>query len=282
MWRSLLYVPANVPRFLDKAQNRDADAIILDLEDSVPDSLKDEARRTLSTYWPQLKAGPSDLIVRINADLRRAIRDMEMAVQPGLSALYLPKVTSPEMVRQYAAIVEELEVERQMSVGSVRLIALIETPAALEAAFEIASADERLAGLSLGSEDFATACGMLPKPENLHYARQRIVFAARAAGIAPLGLLDSVANMDKNGREALITRSREFGFEGATAIHPDLVPFLNDGFMPSRAEKGWARGVVQALEEAEANGTGAALYKGNMVDRPMLLRAKAILERYSS
>jgi citrate lyase subunit beta / citryl-CoA lyase len=273
-WRSLLYVPANSRRFLDKAQTRGADALILDLEDSVPDDRKQEARDLLTDLWPTLAAGPSDLIVRINGGLRDTARDIEAVVRPGLRALYVAKAESAGTLAWLSAALAEIEAERGMAPGSVGLVPLIETPGALEAAFSLARAP-RVVALTLGSEDLATACGMVPTPEALAFARQRIVMAARNAGVTPLGLLDSAAALDH--APDLVRRSRDFGFRGAAVVHPAAIPALNEGFLPDAAEVAWARAVMRALAAAEAEGRGAARLDGRMVDRPLRLRAEEIL-----
>lgn len=278
-WRSLLYVPANMPRFLDKAQSRGADALILDLEDSVPDARKDEARQILAAHWAALRGGPSDLIVRINGDIRRAVSDLEAVVKDGLVAIYVPKVTGPEIIVHFDGLIAELEAERGIAVGTVKLVPMIETPAALELAFEIASAVPRVVGLTLGSEDFATACGMQPTPENLFSARQRVVFAASAVGIGAFGLLDSVADLSRDGLPELVARAKNFGFVGASAVHPDAIAWLNAGFEETAASRDWATSVIEALDLAELQGTGAARLDGRMIDRPMRLRAEAILRK---
>lgn len=280
IWRSLLYVPANVPRFLAKAQTRGADALILDLEDSVPDDRKAEARDVLAAHWDSLRAGPADLVVRINGDMRSAVHDLESVVKPGLKGIYLPKVSGPEIISHVASVLDALEQERDMVLQSVCIVPMIETPSALEAAFAIAGAHPRITGLTLGSEDFATACGMFPTPANLLAARQRVVFAAHAAGIAAYGLLDSVANLSTDGLLQRIESARDFGFSGATAVHPDAVAMLNAGFSQSEANKKWAADVIAALDAAAAEGSGATRHDGRMIDRPMQLRAQAILGQY--
>ncbi len=278
-WRSLLYVPANMPRFLAKAQSRGADALILDLEDSVPDTRKCEAREILAMQWDMLCGGPSDLIVRINGDIRRAVPDLESVVKSGLAAIYVPKVTGPEIIVHFDMLISELEAEQGIAAGAIELIPMIETPAALEVAFAIATSVRRVAGLTLGSEDFATACGMQPTSENLFAARQRIVFAANAAGVSAYGLLESVADLSKSGLPDMIIRAKDFGFVGATAVHPDAIPFLNNGFSETEANRIWAARVIDALDAAAAKGTGAARLDGRMIDRPMRLRADAILRK---
>jgi len=273
-WRSLLYVPASSDRFLEKAQTRGADALILDLEDSVPEAAKPDARDRLARHWQALARGPSALIVRLNGPLLDAARDLEAVVRPGLQALYVAKARGPDALAWLAEALTHLEAARGLPPGDVALVPVIEDPAALEAAFAMARAP-RVVALTLGSEDFATACGMTPSPEHLAPARARIVQAAAAAGIAPLGLLDSAAALQ--GDADLVRRSRAFGFAGAAVVHPGLVAALNAGFAPSADEIAWAHAVLAALSEAEAHGEGAARLNGRMIDKPVAARARAIL-----
>lgn len=275
-WRSLLYVPASSDRFLEKAQTRGADALILDLEDSVPDDTKPAARERLARHWDALARGPSELIVRINGPLLDAARDLDAVVRPGLRALYVAKARGPETLGWLAEALTGLETARGLPVGSIALIPVIEDPAALESVFGIARAP-RVVALTLGSEDFATACGMPPGPDHLAPARARIVQAAAAAGIAPLGLLDTAAVLD--GDPDLVRRSRAFGFADAAVVHPGLIAALNTGFAPSPDEVAWARAVLAALSEAQARGEGAVRLNGRMIDKPVAARARAILER---
>lgn len=277
-WRSLLYVPATSDRFLEKAQTRGADALILDLEDSVPQAEKRAARARLLHHWPRLATGPAEVIVRINAPLLEAAEDLAAVVRPGLRALYISKVRGPEMLAWLDEAVATLEDERGLLPGTIGFVPLIEDPHALEAAFAVAAAP-RVIALSLGSEDFATACGMTPTPDHLLPARARIVQAAAAAGIAPLGLLDSAARLAVT--PDLVQRSRAFGFTGAAVVHPDLVEALNHGFAPTRDEIEWATAVQTAMAGASATGAGAARLDGRMIDRPVAARAAAILRRQS-
>jgi len=273
-WRSLLYVPASSDRFLEKAQTRGADALILDLEDSVPEAAKPDARDRLARHWQALARGPSALIVRINGPLLDAARDLDTVVQPGLLALYVAKARGPETLAWLAEALTGLEAARGLPPGGIALVPVIEDPAALEAAFAIARAP-RVVALTLGSEDFATACGMTPSPDHLAPARARIVQAAAAARIAPLGLLDSAAALQ--GDPDLVRRSRAFGFAGAAVVHPGLVGALNSGFAPSADEIAWAHAVLAALNGAGARGEGAARLNGRMIDKPVADRARAIL-----
>ena len=167
VWRSLLYVPANVERFIDSAHKRGADAIILDLEDSVPEAERPRARRDLPATAANVARGGADVVVRINRPWRQTMLDLEAAISPGVQALALTKVDSADHVRLIAEVVSELEAERGMPAGHTRFIVMIETAAAWFRMPEIAAADPRIAAMTLGGEDFALSVGMLPEAEGL-------------------------------------------------------------------------------------------------------------------
>ena len=280
VWRSLLFVPVTAKRFVDGAARRGADAIILDLEDSVAASEKERARTLVPEAAEIASRGGADVVVRINRPLRLAVRDIEAAIGPRVLALALPKTDSAEHVRLIAEIVEEVEAERGVAPGSTRLIAMVETAAAFFHIAEIAGAHPRLCALNLGAEDFATSAGISPDAEALSMPKQMAVFAARAAGIMPLGFIGSIAEFDDlDGFRSTIRRSRRFGFIGASVIHPSQVPILNEEFRPGAQEVDHARRVVVAYDKALAEGVGAVTVDGKMIDVPVVERARLLLER---
>src|SRR5437660_9709435 len=189
VWRSALYVPANVPRFIDGAHRRGADTIIVDLEDSVPIAERPAARRDLAATAENVARGGADVIVRINRPWRQTMLDVEAAISPRVAALAVTKVDSADHIRLISEVVSELEAERGMAVGTTQFIAMIEAPAAWFKMPEIATADRRIVALTLGGEDFALTMGMLPTAEALFMPKQQLAIAARAAGILPLGFI---------------------------------------------------------------------------------------------
>ena len=282
LWRSLLYMPANNEKFLSKAQSRGADAIILDLEDSVAPKDKLTAREICKSAIQDLMIGPSDILVRINAPLRLAIRDIEAVVQQGLKGLFLPKVESPGILIAMDDLLTSLEQERGMNVGEIRVVPMLETPQALLSAKEIASSIDRNIGLILGGEDFATAAGLYPCAETLTNPKIQMALAAKATGLMPLGILDTVADFsDANYMYEIAKKSANFGFEGATCIHPTMVNALNRGFSPTQKEVSDATLVVEVMEKAWKNNQGAAQINGKMIDMPVYRRAEAVLKRAS-
>ena len=278
VWRSALYVPANVPRFIDGAHKRGADAIIVDLEDSVPLAERPAARRDLAATAENVARGGSDVIVRINRPWRQTMLDLEAAIAPRVKALAVTKVDSADHIRLIAEVVSELEAERGMAVGTTQFIAMIETPAAWFEMPEIAQADKRIVALTLGGEDFALTMGMLPTAEALFMPKQQLAIAARAAGILPLGFIGTVADYkDLDAFRETVRRSRRLGFRGASVIHPSQIPILNEEFSPRADEVASARRIVAAYDEAVAAGRGSISVDGKMIDVPVVLRAQELL-----
>ena len=278
LWRSLLYVPANVERFVNRAISSGADAIQLDLEDGVAPAEKDSARQVVASAAQRSAASGGDVIVRINRPLGMAVRDIEASVCPSVTALSLPKVESADHVRLLSETVAEAELRAGMPLGATRLIVGIESPRAWHDMMGIASADPRVVAMLLGSEDFASAVGMTTAPENLLGPKQAMVIAAAAAGVLPLGLVGSFANYrDTEAFRAMVLRSRAIGFRGSSCIHPDQVPLLNEGFSPTGDELAKAREVVAAFDEAVRSGSGAVGLDGAMLALPVVERARAVL-----
>lgn len=279
-WRSLLYVPTNVDKFVDKAPTSGADGIILDLEDSVAPSAKAQAREILPDRIAALAGAPPDILVRINAPWRLAIRDLEAAVRSGVSAIVCPKIKSPDHIRAIAEIVTELEYEQDLAPGRIGLVALVETAQAFFRIDEIAQAEPRLVGVNLGTEDLAAELGVDPADEGsgMLQAKLTTVMANRAAGLRPMGLAASMANFrDLDGLAEIAARSRRMGFVGATCIHPAQIPVLNRAFSPTEAETAWAHRARQAFEAAIGSGSASVALDGAMIDTPVYERALRIL-----
>jgi citrate lyase subunit beta/citryl-CoA lyase len=279
-WRSMLFVPVTRDKFVASAHTRGADAIILDLEDSVAESEKARARTLVPEAAKAVSKSGADVLVRINRPWHQAFRDIEAVVGPQVMALMCPKVESPEHLGVIAEMLDTLEAERGLKVGHTRLVALVETADAYFRLREIARATPRLDALSLGAEDFATSVGMEPIGETLQAPKQTMIIAARAAGILPLGFMGTVADFDDlEAFRATIRRSRKFGFVGASCIHPSQVPILNEEFGWSDAEVDRARRMVATYDAAKAKGLGAVTFEGKMIDVPVVERAQALIRQ---
>lgn len=277
-WRSLLFVPATREKFVASAHTRGADAIILDLEDSVAESEKARARGLIPAAAAEVSKAGADVLVRINRPWHQAFHDIEAAVGPGVTALMCPKVESAEHVGVIAELLAAAEAARGLPQGHTRLVALVETADAYFRLQSIAKASPRLVGLSLGAEDFALSIGGEPIGEVLEAPKQTMIFAARAAGILPLGFMGTVADFkDLEVFRQVVRRSRRFGFAAATCIHPSQIAILNEeyGVAPERLER--ARRMVAAYDAAMAKGLGAVTFEGKMIDVPVVEREKALI-----
>ncbi|WP_108659163.1 HpcH/HpaI aldolase/citrate lyase family protein [Acuticoccus kandeliae] len=277
-WRALLYVPAHKARFVEKAPSSGADAVILDLEDSVPAGAKAEARAALGPATASLHAAGLDVLVRINRPLELAVDDVRAAVAAGADAITVAKADGPSHVRLLAELLDTLERDVSRS-APMAMVVLIETLDAFWDMKAIAAASDRVVAMTLGGEDIAAAVHGASDEETLLWPRQQMIFAAATAGVAPIGLMGSLAGYkDKERFRAIAERSRRFGYWGATCIHPDQVAIVREAFSPSEDEVANAQKIVTALDEAIAAGDAAVSVDGRMIDPPVAAHARRILE----
>ena len=279
VWRSMLYVPATSEKFIEKAHERGADAIKIDLEDAVALAEKPRARTLVRSAAKTVARGGADVLVRINRPLRMAVDDLEASVWPEVHGLVLPKVESADHIGFLAEIITELEDERDMQRGHIKLMALIETPRGYSNVRDIAHSSERLSAIALGQEDFSAEMGMVePEGMSLLSYYQTVQVAAREAGILPIGYPGSIAeftNLELFKSNALI--ARKLGFDGGACIHPKQVPILNEAFTPTDDEIDRSERMVAAYDAAMAAGDGAVAFEGKMIDVPVVARAERIL-----
>jgi citrate lyase subunit beta/citryl-CoA lyase len=283
VWRSLLYVPVNVEKYVEKAHTRGADGIVLDLEDSVPASAKEAARKLVGAAARRARRGGGDVIVRINSPRELAEPDLAASIGEDVDGIAITKAQSAEHVRRIDDFISSLEAKRGLRAGHTRLIALIETSAALFQMPAIAQASPRLAALTLGGEDLATETGLEPAEETLTMPSQQLIFAAYSAGLMPMGFMGSIAGFaDPEAFRAMVRRSRRFGFMGASCIHPGQVAILNEEFSPPPDKVDWARRVVEGNAQHEAAGRASWSLDGKMIDVPIVARARKLLERHAA
>ena len=279
VWRSMLYVPATSEKFIEKAHERGADAIKIDLEDAVALAEKPRARTLVRSAAKTVARGGADVLVRINRPLRMAVDDLEASVWPEVHGLVLPKVESADHNGFLAEIITELEDERDMKLGHIKLMALIETPRGYSNVRDIANSSERLSAIALGQEDFSAEMGMVePEGMSLLSYYQTVQVAAREAGILPIGYPGSIAeftDLELFKSNALI--ARKLGFDGGACIHPKQVPILNEAFTPTDEEINRSERMVAAYDAAMAAGDGAVAFEGKMIDVPVVARAERIL-----
>jgi citrate lyase subunit beta/citryl-CoA lyase len=273
-WRSMLFVPAAAPQRWAKAHTRGADAIIVDLEDSTQPEAKAAARQLATDAVKTLHANGATVTVRVNNDADYLAADLEAVVAPGLTAIVLPKVEQAAELDSLSAMLDALEYETGMERYAIKVIAVIESPRALERITSIADGP-RLIGISLGSEDFALALGRPPAPMSLGFAAQTIAYAASARGIMGIGMATGIANFtDLDAFAAEARRSHAMGLTGAMCIHPNQVGVLNQHFGASEAQIAEARAILAAWE---ARTDGVVSHNGKMIDQPVVERARRLL-----
>ncbi|KVX65741.1 HpcH/HpaI aldolase/citrate lyase family protein [Burkholderia stagnalis] len=283
VWRSLLYVPAHVPRFVAKAAASDADALILDLEDSVPPEHKQAARDALADAVPMLRAAGRDVLVRANGPLDLLVPDLRAAVRAGAHGVVLPKVRGGSHVEAIDELLGTLEEGAGAMPGGTRIVAIVETPQAFQAMDRIARASSRVIAMMLGGGDFALHCESDAGADVLRVPKQLLIIAARAAGILPLGLIGGLDELrDLDAFERIARASAALGYAGATCIHPLQVDALNRAFRPDDDAVRDARAVLAAYEDARDSGRGALRVDGRMVDAPGVARAKRVLARHAA
>ena len=269
--RSLLFVPAHQPRMLARAWSAGAEALVLDLEDSVPADGKATARAAVAALAPP-DAWPGPIFVRVNAwGLPEFAEDARALAGSCIDGVVLPKSERADDARRAAAALA----------SAPAIVLLVETARGIVSAAELAdSGIPRLAGLAFGAEDYRASmdAGVSPDPALFDFARLAIATAAAAAGIAAIDAPElDVADLD--GLRAATRRARGLGFRAKFAIHPSQVPIIHEALGDPDAERAWAARVVEAYDRAAAGGRGAAALDGRMIDRATVRRARAILER---
>jgi citrate lyase subunit beta / citryl-CoA lyase len=277
--RSKLFVPGSRPELFAKAMSSAADAISIDIEDAVEESQKARARETVATFLKQRRWEEDGklLIVRVNAlSTRHFADDIAALVGPGIDLINLPMAESADDVRAAVDQIERLEAERKLP-HPLKLMINIETPRALRRAAEIASASPRVVGLQLGLADMFEPLGI--DRSNSAAVQQAQLQMRLAAGEAGVWAYDAayadVRDMEGYAREAEV--ARRLGYMGKSCIHPSQIAAANSAFQPSAAEIAHAARVVVATKEATANGIGAYMVDGRMIDAPFARRAEAIL-----
>ena len=274
MYRTLLFAPGSRPELLFKAQLGDADAMIFDLEDSVPLNAKDEARKNIADA---LAAGlKKPMFLRIsNPRAGDFMADLQVLANASsllnVAGIVLPKADDAEDIQAVAKALKDVESKHNMQEGTLSILPLIETCLGLRNGFDIAKASTRVIGMALASAeqgDFMVDLGgrWTPRSLALAYPRSKLVVDARAAGVQWLvdGVFMNLKDTDMLREECLI--ARELGFVGKMAIHPTQVDVMHTVFSPSELEVAYARGLIAAFRDGEARGVGAVKYEGMMVD----------------
>ncbi|WP_416306787.1 HpcH/HpaI aldolase/citrate lyase family protein [Neptunicella sp. SCSIO 80796] len=280
--RSKLFVPGARPELFVKALAGPADAISIDMEDSVIESKKADVRQTVKTFLasPQVAACYKPVIVRCNGiNTHHFEDDLSAVLQPNLSMLNLPKIESANDVLAAVSIIEKVEQENSINNQTLLLIN-IETPKGLRNVAEISSSHKRVTGLQLGLNDLFDSSGIARDDmASAHTVMLMVRMAASEAGIKAYdGAFPDISNMQ--GFQAEAEMARRLGYSGKSCIHPNQVESVNRLFVPDLEDVALAEQIIAAASKAEGNGVGVFTVEGKMVDFPSILRAKSVLDEY--
>jgi citrate lyase subunit beta/citryl-CoA lyase len=280
--RSFLFVPGNKESMLDKAVNAGADALILDLEDSVPPAEKLAARALVARKIPELIGRGQRVWIRVNRTAHiYDLDDLLQVVQPGVEGIYISKPWGPEDVHMASSMIAEAESRANLAIGTIRLIPLLETARSMQLCFEIAQIP-RVAGIvgaTAKNADVGRALKYVWTPEGREseYLKSRVVMAARAAGKVPIGGIWQQIK-DLEGLAKASQFDRQLGMAGELALHPMQVETINRTYTPTADEVAFYQGMIDALEQAQAKGRASVMYDGEHIDIAHVKTAREIIE----
>lgn len=284
LMRSLMFVPAHNQHLLESSLRRDADVLLLDIEDSVPQCDKQMARDNIKEFVAReevckLQGG---VFARVNdRESGELLRDLYQLTIPGIAGFVYPKSTKGEDVYFVGKLLETIEYEKGLPIGTFKVIPLIETTGAVMHIMDICNAcPNRVVAVAFGCEDYVSDMHGQHDPEgqSIFWARNMIVNGARACGVAPIDTVHiDVHNLEDLERNLIL--SKKLGFEGMLVLNPKELPLVHKYYSPSEEEVAWAREMVRLCNEAKAEGKGVALMNGKFVGPPMLKMAQNIIEK---
>jgi citrate lyase subunit beta / citryl-CoA lyase len=278
MRRSRLYLPGSEPKYFVNAALHGADAIILDLEDSVHASEKDAARLLVRNALRAVDFLQCERMVRIN-QLPLGLEDLAEVVPESPDLILIPKVESPGQVIETIRRIEEIKADYGIT-RRIWLMPILESALGIENAFAIAKSSEQIVALTIGLEDYTADLGVVKTSTGTEsfYARQRVVNAAHAAGVQAIdSVFGDVGDLD--GLRVWGLNSRSIGFEGMGCVHPSQIPVIHEAFAPTPAEIEKARKIVAAFHEAQEKGLGVVNLGSKMIDPPVVQRALKLMAR---
>ena len=279
LFRSLVFVPGNNPRFLEKAKSLQADIVCFDLEDSVPDKEKKKARALIKNTLKQRRKYSPDVFVRTNSPESGLVEaDLKEIIQKGIDGIVIPKVNSAKELKKIEKTISSLEKKRKIK--GICLMPSIESALGVVNCYEIASSSKRIDALVFGIFDLLNDMGIeytKGNPRGAKYSRYKVPVAATAAGVSAIdGIWQDLE--DDNGFTKDCEVGRSLGYVGKSVIHPDQIETVHEIFHPSGPEIEWAKKVCEVYEATTKAGLGATVIEGKMVDEVHYKRAKALLE----
>ena len=279
LFRSLIFVPGNNPRFLEKAKSLSADIVCFDLEDSVPDKEKKKARTMIKNALKERKQYSASVFARTNSpDSNKIEADLKEIVQKGIDGIVIPKVNSAKEIKKIEKIISSLEKKRK--IRGIRLIPSIESALGVINCYEIASSSKRIDALVFGIFDLLNDVGIeytKANPLGAKYSRYKIPIAATAAGVYAIdGIWQDIKDTSGLKKDCKIGKS--LGYVGKSVIYPDQINTVHKIFHPNKTEITWAKLVVKTYDRSTKKGKGATVVSGQMIDEVHYKRAKALLE----
>tara|TARA_B100001741_G_C16459063_1_gene554230 strand:- start:266 stop:1090 length:825 start_codon:yes stop_codon:yes gene_type:complete len=265
---------------LEKASTADTDILVPDMEDSVPDNEKSNARSLISEKLETLSGKNQSIVPRVNAlDTGLTFDDIHAVVNSKTYGISVGKIESSWDIKEVSKILSQIESEKSVELGSTKIIAWIESASAIVNVNSIASASDRMLGIAFGGEDFTNDMGIQRSETGIEilYPRSVVAVAAKAAGITAIDT-PYVNFRDNDGLEQEIKSVLPLGFKAKFAIHPGQLQSINNLFSPSEEAIEYAKKVIEVFEEAERNGSGATSLDGKMIDVPVVKRARNLLE----
>jgi citrate lyase subunit beta / citryl-CoA lyase len=278
--RTMLYIPGNNPNMMQNGGVYGADGVMLDLEDAVAISRKEDARVLVRNMLQSMNFYKAEITVRINGlQTEFAQADLEAIVPVKPDAIRIPKVETPEDIKKADELISKIEKENKIKIGTTKIHAMLETALGVENAFQIAKASPRVEVITIGGQDLTADMGVKKTlgGAEIAYARQRIVMAAKAAKIAALDTIFA----DVNDEEGLIRETeliKELGFDGKAVINPRQIGAVHKVFSPKPEEVEKATRIVSAFRKAQKDGVGVFAIDGKMIDAPVVARAERVLD----
>jgi citrate lyase subunit beta/citryl-CoA lyase len=270
--RSMLFVPGNNWRMIERAKKENEDAVILDIEDAVPIAEKETARWFINDAIPMFSAASIDAFVRVNGLTTGLISDdLHFAIQQDLTGIVLPKSESRTDITRLDRIMRKEERAKRIKPGSVAILPIIETAKGVLNAQNIARASKRVVALAFGAADYMRDLGrsyiiMSETETEILYARSRLALASRVAGVPAIDTPFFGLTIDEKGLVRQATLAAQLGFKGKLVIHPGHVDPVNQVFTPSKEDIEQSKKIMKAYEDATKIGLGAASFEGRMID----------------
>ena len=283
LMRSLMFVPSHNKKLLDSSVRRDADVLLLDIEDSVPIYDKQMARDNIKEFVKRDDLNGKLIFPRVNdRESGELLKDLYQLTIEGVTGFMYPKATKGEDIYFVGKLLETIEYEKHIPIGTFKLIPLIETAGSIVNIKDICTASPRVCAVTFGCEDYVTDLRGKHDPDgnSIFFARNEIVNAARATGVIPIDIVHIKVH-DLEDLEKNLKVAKNLGFEGMLILNPKELPLCHQYFSPSEEEVAWAKEMVELADEAVREGKGVAVKEGKFIGPPMVKMAKNIMAKHN-